>query len=501
MAAAATLAPGRTLVAAGEFVSNQPQLRSRASTAGTARKEQRAKPAETTPDPPAGRTTAMTEALDLLIRARWILPVEPAGSVLTDHAVAIRNGRIVAVLPQREAAARFAPARETVLDRHILLPGLVNLHCHAAMTLLRGLADDLPLMTWLQEHIWPAEGRHVSPEFVHDGTLLACAEMLRGGITCFNDMYFYPEAAARAVATSGMRAVIGLAVLEFPTAYASSADDYLSKGLAARDALRGQPLLHFALAPHAPYTVGDRSFERIATLAGELDLPVHVHVHETQQEIADSLREHGVRPLERLRRLGIVAPNLIAVHAVHLDDRELDLLAGEGASVAHCPTSNLKLGSGIAPVSAMLARGINVGIGSDGAASNNRLDLLAETRLAALLAKGCSGDPAVMDAHRALHAATLGGARALGLGDEIGSIVAGKSADLCAIDLGDPLLQPCYAPESHVLHVAGRENVSHVWVAGRMMLESHGLTGFMKKNLENIAALWQTRVRPRAGEA
>ncbi len=439
----------------------------------------------------------MTKAIDLLIRARWIIPVEPANTVLEHHALAVCDGRIVDLLPERDAAERYVAARETRLDRHVLLPGLVNLHCHAAMSLLRGLADDTPLMSWLQDHIWPAEGRHVSPEFVHDGTLLACAEMLRGGITCFNDMYFFPTAAAAAVREAGMRAVIGLPLLEFPTAYATDADDYLAKGLAARDELLGQPLLHFALAPHAPYTVSDRSFERIATLTGELDLPVHLHVHETRAEIEESLKLHGVRPLERLRRLGIVGPNLIAVHAVHLDRHEIALLAGNGCSVAHCPASNLKLGSGIAPVAELLAAGVNVGIGTDGAASNNRLDLLADMRLAALLAKGASGDAAAMGAHAALHAATLAGARALGLDHEIGSLLPGKSADLCAVSLDDPLLAPCYAPESHMVYVANRENVSHVWVAGQMALENHALTGFLKKDLEKIASIWQTRIRPR----
>lgn len=439
----------------------------------------------------------MSEAVDLIIHARWIIPVEPANTTLEHHALAIRHGRIVAVLPEREARERFSARREVILDRHVLMPGLVNLHCHAAMTLLRGLADDMPLMTWLQDHIWPAEGRHVSAEFVRDGTLLACAEMLRGGITCFNDMYFFPEAAAEAIAEAGMRAVVGLPLLEFPTAYATDADDYLAKGLAARDAVVGQPLLHFALAPHAPYTVSDRSFERVVTLTGELDLPIHLHVHETQAEITESLRLHGVRPLERLRRLGVVSTNLIAVHAVHLDAHEIAMLAAEGCSVAHCPASNLKLGSGIAPIAGMLAAGINVGIGTDGAASNNRLDLLGDLRLAALLAKGASGDAAVLDAHQALRMATLAGARALGLESEIGSLTPGKSADLCAVSLDDPLLAPCYSPESHMVYVAGRENVSHVWVAGQLMLENHTLTGFLKKNLENLASIWQTRICPR----
>lgn len=443
----------------------------------------------------------MTETVDLLIRARWIIPVEPANTTLENHSVAVRNGRIVAILPDRDARLRFSATQEVSLNQHVLMPGLVNLHCHAAMTLLRGLADDTPLMPWLQEHIWPAEGKHVSADFVYDGTLLACAEMLRGGITCFNDMYFFPEAAGKAIASAGMRGVIGLALLEFPTAYATDADDYLTKGLAARDTLSGNPLLHFTLAPHAPYTVSDRSFERVATLTGELDLPVHMHIHETRAEIQESLAQYGMRPLERLRRLGLVTSNLIAVHAVHLEPDEIALMAAEGVSVAHCPTSNLKLGSGIAPIRTMLAQGINIGLGTDGAASNNRLDLLSEIRLAALLAKGASGDASTMNAYQSLHAATLGGARALGLDHEIGSITPGKSADLCAVSLEDPMLAPCYSPASHMVYVAGRENVSHVWVAGKMMLESHILTGFMKKDLEKLASIWQTRICPRATPA
>lgn len=437
------------------------------------------------------------ENVDLLLIPRWIIPVEPAGVTLEGHAVAIRDGRIVAILPEQEAHERFRANEAKILDRHVLIPGLINLHCHAAMSLLRGLADDLPLMTWLQEHIWPAEAKHVSAPFVHAGTLLACAEMLRGGITCFNDMYFHPEAAARAAGLAGMRTMIGLPVLEFPTAYATDADDYLAKGLAARDALLGRPLLHFALAPHAPYTVSDESFLRIATLADELDVPIHTHLHETRAEIDESLKQYGVRPLARLMRLGIVGPNLIAVHAVHLEAMEIEQMAAHGCSVAHCPTSNLKLASGIAPLKQFLDAGINVGIGTDGAASNNRLDMFAETRLAALLGKGRGGDARTPDAHRSLHMATLGAALALGLGDEIGSIVPGKAADLCAVALDDPLQAPCYSPVSHLFNVAGRENVSHVWVAGEQKLENGELTGFDKKDLVNIASIWQTRVQPR----
>lgn len=434
-------------------------------------------------------------SVDLLIEARWIIPIEPIGLTLEDHAVAIHQGNIVAVLPQAEAQQRFRPTQTQQLPDHILIPGLVNLHTHAAMSLLRGLADDLPLMTWLQEHIWPTEGRLVSREFVRDGTLLACAEMLRGGVTCFNDMYFFPEAAAAAAQQLGMRAALGLTVLEFPTAYAADADDYLDKGLAIRDTLRDSPLLSFCLAPHAPYTVEDSSFERILTLAGQLDLPIHIHVHETRQEVEDSIARHGLRPLERLHRLGLLGPGFIAVHGVHLNEQDIDLLATHGCSVAHCPSSNLKLASGIASIEALTRAGVNVGLGTDGAASNNRLDLLSEIRLAALLAKGSSGNAQTIDAHTALRLATLNGARALGLESRIGSIEPGKAADLCAISLEAPELSPCYNPASHLTYVAGREHVSHVWVAGQIKVENGALQGIEKKDLISLAKLWQNKIR------
>lgn len=436
------------------------------------------------------------QAVDLLIEARWIVPVEPSGLVLENHAVVVDQGRIVELLPQSEVADRFAPRSRNCLEQHVLLPGFVNLHTHAAMTLLRGLADDRPLMQWLQDHVWPAEAQHVSASFVHDGTLLACAEMLRGGITCFNDMYFFPGAAAEAVLAAGMRAAIGLIAVDFPSNYAADADDYLAKGLAVRDQLLDEPLLSFCLAPHAPYTVGERSFAQVLTLAEQIELPVHLHLHETAQEIEDSLQRFGRRPIERLRRLGLLGPGLIAVHAVHLDAHEMELLAEHGCSVAHCPSSNLKLASGIAPISRLSDRGVNIGLGTDGAASNNRLDLFQEMRLAALLAKAQSGRADAIDAHRALHMATLGGARALGLDAGIGSIVAGKFADLCAVNLADVALAPCYDPVSHLAYAVGREHVSDVWVAGRRRVENRQLVENNETGLIKLALLWQNKIRP-----
>ena len=424
--------------------------------------------------------------------------MEPAGAVLEGHAVVVRDGRIEAVLPAPTARERYPGFERVSLGAHVLIPGLVNAHTHAAMSLMRGLADDLPLMKWLQEHIWPAEAKHVSAPFVRDGTRLACAEMLRGGITCFNDMYFFPEASLEAALECGMRSAHGVIVIEFPSAYASDPADYLRKGLALRDRYGDEPLVSFTLAPHAPYTVSDATFRRISTLANELDLPVHIHVHETKEEIERSLAEHRVRPLERLARLGLLGPGLIAVHAVHLDPDEISALARHGASVAHCPSSNLKLASGFAPVEALSRAGVNVALGTDGAASNNRLDLLQEMRTAALLAKAVAGNAEALPAHAALRAATLGGALALGLGERIGSIVPGKAADLVAIDLSAPELQPCFDPVSQLVYAAGREHVSDVWVAGEPRVRQRQLQNNVLSGLENPWELWQNALRSHA---
>ena len=434
----------------------------------------------------------MTERL--LINARWVVPVEPAGTVLERHSVAVHAGRIEALLPSAQAAARYADYARIDLPGHALIPGLVNAHAHAAMTLMRGIADDLPLMRWLEEHVWPVEAKHVSAEFVKDGTLLACAEMLRGGVTCMNDMYFFPEAALEAALQAGMRAALGIIVVEFPSAYAPDPQSYLAQGLALRDRWREHPLASFCLAPHAPYTVSDATFRRVAQLAAELDLPVHVHVHETASEVERSVAEHGVRPLARLESLGLLGPNLIAVHAVHLTPAEIALLARHRASVAHCPSSNLKLASGMAPVAQLLDAGVNVAFGTDGAASNNRLDLFAEMRLAALLAKATAGNAEALPAHAALRAATLGGAIALGAEARIGSIVQGKAADLVAVGLDDLSLQPVYDVVSHLVYACGREHVTDVWVAGKRVLRDRELTQINVSDLQGRAALWQTKI-------
>jgi 5-methylthioadenosine/S-adenosylhomocysteine deaminase len=437
------------------------------------------------------------QRVDSLIEAQWIVPVEPAGAVLEAHSIAVKGRDIIALGATAELARRYSAEKHFALDEHALIPGLVNLHTHAAMALMRGLADDRTLMDWWRNHIWPAETQLVSPAFVRDGTLLACAEMLRGGITCFNDMYFFPEAAAAAALEAGMRAAIGMIVIDMPSPYAGDAHDYLSKGLAMRDAMRDEPLLSFCIAPHAPYTVSDSTFERIGTYAAELDLPVHIHVHETEDEIRESLAAHHTRPLARLQHLGLLGPGLIAVHAVHLQPAEIALLAQHGCSVVHCPSSNLKLGSGIAPVPEMLRSGINVGLGTDGAASNNRLDLMNELRTAALLAKGGSRDPTVVPAHAALHMATLAGARALGLDDQIGTLAAGKRADIVAVRLSDLAVTPLYDPVSHLVYAAGREHVTHVWVDGKLCVDGGALTHIDARELRLKAAHWRERISAR----
>ncbi len=414
---------------------------------------------------------------------------------LTDHVVVIRDGRIAQIC-EAGALSTLAPDTKVVeLPDHVLIPGLVNTHTHAAMSLMRGLADDLPLMRWLNEHIWPAEARHVSHEFVLDGTRLAIAEMIRGGTTCFNDMYFFPEATAAAAVEAGVRASIGMIALEFPTNYASDAQDYLAKGLAMRDQWKGRSTLSFCLAPHAPYTVADTTFERIGVLAEKLDVPIHLHLHETRDEVENGTRETGRRPLARLASLGLLSPRLIAVHAVHLESAEISVLASHGCHVSHCPSSNLKLASGIAPVAAMLEAGINVALGTDGAASNNRLDMFEEMRLAALLAKAAANRADVVPAHQALELATFAGARALALDRDIGSIEIGKSADLTAVNLGGLELSPCYDPASHLVYSASRHDVTHVWIEGEPVLIDRNLTrgrdGFLRATAQRWGALIQ----------
>ncbi|MER2532820.1 MAG: TRZ/ATZ family hydrolase [Candidatus Competibacter sp.] len=436
----------------------------------------------------------MPQAIATLLNARWIVPVEPEHCALEHHAIAIDEGRILAILPREEAATRYHAGLCLDLDQHVLIPGLINAHTHASMTLLRGLADDLPLMTWLQDHIWPVEARWVGPDFVNDGAQLAMAEMLRGGTTCFNDMYMFPEVVAAAARACGIRTCVGLIAFDFPTGYAQSMDEYLAKGLQLHDDLRADPLVRAAFAPHAPYTVSASALERIGRLADDMNLPIHIHVHETAAEIARFQAEHGCRPLERLEQLGLLSARLLAVHMTQLEPTEIERLAQAGAHVAHCPESNLKLASGFCPAGRLDNAGVNVAIGTDGAASNNDLDLFGELRVAALLGKAVAGDAAALPAARVLRMATLGGARALGLETEIGSLTPGKAADIVAVDFGQLETEPVYNPISQLVYATSRHQVTDVWVAGRRLLANRQLTTLDSAELIRRARDWGCKI-------
>ncbi len=434
------------------------------------------------------------QPIDKLIEARWVIPVEPHACVLENYAVVINTGRIVDLLPQDQARARYAPREVVSLSEHVLIPGLVNAHTHNPMTLLRGLADDLPLKIWLERHIWPIEAQVIGADFVRDGVELAIAEMLRGGTTCANENYFFPDVAAATYAAHGFRAVVGLPVVEFPSSWARSIDDYFARAGEVADSLRGHELLQTALAPHAPYTVADSSFVRIRVLADQLDIPVHLHLHETAQGVEDSCREYGLRPIQRLQRLGLINDRLIAVHMTQLTETEIELCAKEGVSVVHCPESNLKLASGFCPAEALRQAGVNLAIGTDGCASNNDLDMLGEMRTAALLAKGVSGEASAFNAAYALRAATLNGARAMGLGDRIGSIEPGKRADLVALRMDQLETQPLYNVISQLVYACPRSQVSHVWINGCRQLQDGELVNMDKDALLAKARHWQARI-------
>ncbi len=428
--------------------------------------------------------------VDTLIQARWIIPVEPHEVILENHSLVINNGHILDILPTEQALLKYQAKQHNILENHAIIPGFINAHTHLSMTLLRGIADDLHLMDWLENHIWPLERKWMSEEFVRDGTDLGIAEMLRGGTTCFNDMYFFPEVTARQAIHHGIRANIGLVMIDFPTAWADNPDEYLSKGLALHENLRHEPLISTPFAPHAPYSVSDEPLQRINTLAEELNTTIHMHVHETDFEVSQG----GVRPLQRLHQLGLINPNFIAVHMTHLNESEITEFAKSGAHIVHCPESNLKLASGFCPVQKCLDAGINVALGTDGAASNNDLDMLSEMRTAALLAKGIAKDASAVSAFTALRMATLNGAKALGIDDITGSLEIGKAADICAIDLSDIEMQPIYNPVSQIVYSASRHQVTDVWVAGKQCLKNRELTTIDINDLKTRIAKWQKKL-------
>jgi 5-methylthioadenosine/S-adenosylhomocysteine deaminase len=442
-----------------------------------------------------GQVTAGSGANPVtLIHAKFTVPVRPGRVLYEDHSVAVDGDRIVGILPRTEAIRRWPGADAVDLPDHVLLPGFVNCHTHAPMTLLRGYADDLDLHVWLQEHIWPAERKFVGPRFVRDGTRLAIAEMFRGGTTCFNDMYFFPDAAIEACRDAGIRASIGLIVIEFETAWAKDASGYIERGRQLYEAFRDEALITFTLAPHAPYTVSDQTLQRIAELSERLSAPVHTHLLETEWEIKQSLQQHDRHPMARLEQLGLLNPRLQAVHMTQVSAEDIEKVAQAGAHVIHCPQSNLKLASGFCPLAALRQAGVNVALGTDGAASNNDLDLLSEGQTAALLGKGVSGDAQAVDAFEVVEMLTINGAKALCLEDRIGSIEVGKQADLCALDLSSPETQPLHHVASQLIYAASSRQVSDVWVAGRRVLEAGRLVTIDLGAVVDSAKVWQAKL-------
>ncbi len=431
---------------------------------------------------------------DTLIAPRWCVPVEPSDVVLINQGIVVNDGRIIDILPLNEAREKYQPSAFIDRPQHVLIPGFVNAHTHAAMSVMRGMADDKPLESWLHEGIWPAEKRWLGAEMVRDGTELAIAEMISGGTTCFSDQYFFPEIVAETAVDFQIRAMVGTPIIEFPTAWADNASESMHKANdLVHDAYADHPLITTCFAPHSTYALSDESFVELRVLADQLDVPIQIHLHETAAEVVEALEKTGKRPFDRLRDLGLVNASLLAVHCVHMSDSEVAVFAESGVNIAHCPRSNLKLASGIAPVTRYRNAGVNVAIGTDGAASNNTLDMLSEMRMAALLAKGTTGDATALSANDALRMATLDGASALGLGQEIGSIEAGKWADLTCVDLCRINSQPVYDPVSQLVYTARADQVSDVWIAGKHQLDDSQLTQIDTDNLLARSNEWRDR--------
>ncbi len=435
------------------------------------------------------------QTADLIIQARWIIPVEPKATVLENHSIVIQGEQILAIMPSSEVTNKFTARLEKNLDSHVLFPGFVNAHCHSAMSLLRGLADDLPLMEWLEDHIWPAEKICVSDEFVEQGTRYAAAEMLMSGTTAVNEMYFFPDTAAKVFAEVGMRAMVGVPIMNWPTAWANDEDEYFQKALVVADEFKSHPLIKICFAPHAPYTVTEQMFQRIATLSEQLDLPMHIHLQETAQEIIDSIEQYGLRPTDRLHKHGLLGPKTIAVHVTALNDQDIALFAEQKVNAVHCPESNLKLASGLSPVQKMIDAGVNVALGTDGAASNNELDMLGEMKTASMLAKSVANDATALNAHQSLEMATLSGAKALGIDTITGSLVVGKKADMVAMDMNDIFCQPIDNPISQLVYSSARSQITDVWVAGKQLVNNGELTTINKQEVIQQAQKWRKKMR------
>jgi 5-methylthioadenosine/S-adenosylhomocysteine deaminase len=431
----------------------------------------------------------------IIISASWIFTSNSEGQLLSDYSIVIENDKIIDLVPQDKVFDEYEANDTYQLTDHILIPGLINTHTHAAMSLFKGFADDLPLQDWLNDYIWPAEKEFINSSFVKDGSILALSEMIKSGVTTFNDMYFFPDATAEAVKELGVRSNIGLVVLDFPTNYATDPEDYLLKGFEFRDKWRNEELITTSIAPHAPYSVSDEAFTLINTYSEELSINIHTHLHETQWEIEDSIEKYGITPVQRLNNLGIIGPSLMAVHCVHLNDQDMATLAKNKVSIVHNPSSNMKLGSGISDIAKMLKQNLNISLGTDSSASNNRIDIMEEMRLAALLIKGSTKSPESFSANEAIKMATINGAKALGLESIIGSIEKNKKADLVAIDLNSIENQPIYNPLTTLVYSSSRSDVSYVWIDGEIKLKDKKLVKIDEERIIQLAKKWQRKLK------
>ncbi len=431
--------------------------------------------------------------IDLLISARWVLPIAPENRVLENHAVAIEKGRIIDVLPYEQVAAKYVANNTQHYDHHVLMPGLVNAHAHTPMNLFRGLADDLNLMDWLKHHIWPAEAKLIDANSVRVGSTLAIAEMLRTGTTCFNDHYMFPQITAEVVKETGIRACLGLQMMDVPTQWAKDGVEALQKGLSLYNASEPHARISWAWAPHAPYTTTDTTFKKLIDINKSLQLPIHIHLHETQQEVTDSITQYHKRPIKRLYDLGLLSPRFIGVHMTQVNKEDIEIMQATGMHTVHCPESNLKLASGIAPIHTLLNAQLNVALGTDGAASNNDLNMFGELQTAALIAKVHAQDPTALPAHRVLEMATIHGASALGLEKEIGSLEVGKVADMITIDLSAYFTQPIYNPISHLVYAANALQVDTVWVEGNLLLSNGKLSNIELEGLLKDIQHWTSQ--------
>ncbi|MDC6484318.1 TRZ/ATZ family hydrolase [Methylophilaceae bacterium] len=431
----------------------------------------------------------------IIISASWIFTSNSEGELLSDHSIVIKNDKIIDLIPQSKVLDHYEASDIYNLSDHILIPGLINTHTHAAMSIFKGFSDDLPLQDWLNNHIWPAEKKFVNSSFVKDGSVLALSEMLKSGITTFNDMYFFPDATAEAIKELGVRGNIGLVVLDFPTNYAADPEDYLLKGFDFRDKWRNEELITTCIAPHAPYSVSDEAFNLINTYAEELNINIHTHLHETQWEVDDSIAKYGITPVQRLNNLGIIGPSLMAAHCVHLNNQDMLTLAKNKVNIIHNPSSNMKLGSGIPDTSRMLEQNLNISLGSDGSASNNRLDIMEEMRLAALLIKGSTKSPELLPAKEVIKMATINGAKALGLESEIGSIEINKKADIVAINLNSIENQPVFNPLSTLVYSSSRSDINYVWINGIIKLKDKNLVNIDEDLIIQLAKKWQRKLK------